>query len=148
MLEIASIPETYLSIKMIPFYSSYSSEDVFSELSAEEVDGSEDVMSGLMSSFDKSDNIEIVEYRDVRYGDQLLVLGTVRNNGTVRISTIQLEAEFTDKEGKFVYECTTYLGNKIGPGEKENFQIKCSCGNNPVPVYAGLTVKVTSAADY
>jgi len=110
--------------------------------------GDEDVMSSFTSNYDRVDQIEISSYREQKNGTQLLILGSVKNIGDTKASSIQLEAELMDESGNFVYECSEYISNDLKPGDVENFQIKCGCGKNPVPKYAKLNVRVVSASGY
>ena len=106
------------------------------------------VISKLTSNFDRAGQIKIREFREQKNGNQLLILGSVVNSGDEKASSIQLEAELTDKDGKFVYECSEYINQDLKPGDIENFQIKCGCGENPVPEYAEVNVRVVSASSY
>lgn len=116
------------------------------EASFESSDG--DILSSLTSNYDKAGQIEIRNQREQRNGDQLLILGSVINNGDTSTRSIQLEAELIDKDGNFVYECSEYISKTLKSGELENFQIRCGCGNNPVPEYAEARVRVVSASAY
>ncbi|MCF6226191.1 MAG: hypothetical protein L3J22_07835 [Xanthomonadales bacterium] len=104
--------------------------------------------SNFDSNFDRTDQIEIKEYRVLKNGNQLLILGSVFNKGNKVTNSIQLEAELSDMDGKFVYECSEYISKKISPGESENFQIKCGCGKGQVPEYDSVNVRVMSASSY
>ena len=107
-----------------------------------------DAISNLTSNLDKTGQIKIQEFREQKNGNQLLILGKIVNSGDEKASSIQLEAELTDKDGKFVYECSEYINQDLKPGDIENFQIKCGCGENPVPEYAEVTVRVVGASNY
>ena len=105
-------------------------------------------ISNLTSNFDMADQIKIQEFREQKNGNQLLILGSIVNSGDKKASSIQIEAELTDKGGKFVYQCSEYINKDLKPGDIENFQIKCRCGENPVPEYAEVNVRVVSASSY
>lgn len=116
------------------------------EASFESDDGA--ILSSFTSTYDKAGQIEIRNQREQRNGDQLLILGSVINNGDASTRSIQLEAELMDKDGNFVYECSEYISKTLKSGDQENFQIRCGCGNNPVPEYAKVNVRVVSASGY
>lgn len=97
---------------------------------------------------DKLNSIEILNFKDVREGDFVMVLGSIKNNAKKPISSVTLEAEFYNSKGEFVYEETTYISQKLKPGQVENFAIKCGCANRKFPEYSKVTVKVTSVSDY
>lgn len=103
---------------------------------------------GMMSDTDASDSIALGEYRLVRNGTQSLVLGTIVNEGEREIRHIQLEAEFLDAQGELVYECSDYITQPLDPGESENYQMSCGCGDNPLPAHESFAVRVVSAMAY
>lgn len=121
--------------------------DIDSEYDVDENDESIDI-SEFTDNFDVSKHIVIEEHRESLQGDQLLILGSIRNNGKKTASSIQLEAELMDEAGKFVYECSEYISKKIKKGESENFQIKCGCGKIPLPKYTSINLRVVSAVNY
>jgi hypothetical protein len=104
-----------------------------------------EVMSDMASDFDRSGQIKILKYHDKNNSGKVLILGAVENVGKKSVSSIELEAELTDKNGEFVYECSTYISRTMKPGDTENFQIKCGCGNDSIPAYNDVTVRVVSA---
>ena len=106
------------------------------------------MLSAFESRHDKTSDIEILEYRETKHGDQLLILGEVKNIGTKTVSSIQLEAELFDSQKKFVFECSEYLSRRLKAGEIEHFQIKCGCRGKGVPDYESLSVRVVSASRY
>ena len=108
----------------------------------------EDSVESFSAMYDKAGQIEIDEYRESKNGNQLLILGTITNAGEDQVSSVQLEAELKDAEGKMVYECSEYISRDMKSGDKENFQIKCGCGKNPVPDYASVDVRVVKASVY
>jgi hypothetical protein len=38
--------------------------------------------------------VKVLEYRETKNGDQLLVLGKVKNQGTTPVSSIEIESDF------------------------------------------------------
>ena len=107
-----------------------------------------DVTSSFTSNFDIADQIKIKSYREQKNGNQLLILGEIENIGDKKASSIQLEAELSNEKGDFVYECSEYINKDLKAEEIENFQIKCGCGDKPVPEYAEVSVRVVSASNY
>lgn len=99
----------------------------------------------MTSQIDAKKQIEIVSYEDKTKDGQLLILGSIKNNGAKSASSIQLEAELFDDNDKFVYECTEYVSNNVMPGESENFQIKCGCIDSQLPKYSSLKIRVINA---
>jgi len=98
--------------------------------------------------FDKTDQVRILEYREVKNGDQLLILGKIQNQGAKPVSSIHLEVELFDASKQLVYECSDYVSRKLKQGDVENFQVKCGCGNQPAPAYQSLTVRVVQASSF
>jgi hypothetical protein len=92
--------------------------------------------------------IKIDTYEDKTENGQLLVLGSLTNNGSKPASSIQLEAELFDDNGKFVYECNKYISNRVMPGESENFQIKCGCRDSMLPKYRSMNIRIVSVHNF
>ena len=108
----------------------------------------EDFTEDMMSEFDVTSQIAVVDYREVQNGSQLLIMGSIENKGPESAGSVQLEAELFDEAGVMVYECSEHVGSKLESGVKENFQIKCGCGDNPVPEHKTVTVRVVSASNF
>ncbi len=122
---------------------------VISVLAMPSIMGSSDnYMSDISSRLNRTSQIEILEQREQNNGEQLLILGKIKNTGNKIASSIQLEAELLDSEGVFVYECSEYISKKLKPGDIENYQIKCGCGDSPLPAYKSITVRVVSASGF
>jgi hypothetical protein len=102
----------------------------------------------MMEEFDKTDYIRIVDFRESMNGNQVLILGTIENTGPMAIGSIQIEAELLDAKKVMVFECSEYISKKLKPAEKESFQVKCGCGNQPVPAHDSMTVRVVKASTY
>ncbi|MES9831745.1 MAG: FxLYD domain-containing protein [Candidatus Thiodiazotropha sp. DIVDIV] len=102
----------------------------------------------LLSDFDKSEQIKVIEHREEMNGERLIILGSILNEGNETASSIQLEAELLNSDGQFVFECSSYIKKNIKPGEKENFQINCGCGDTYAPKHASLNIRVVSASSY
>jgi len=132
---------TYFVIQMMPSFMEYSvGEDPMTE---QKID-----VSDFTSKFDKTGQVKIVDYRETMNGSQLLVLGSIKNTGATPASSISIEAELFDKDGKFVFECSDYISTKLQPSKSENFQIKCGCNKQGVPEYDSVSVRVVSASSY
>jgi hypothetical protein len=101
-----------------------------------------------VGDYDKTDQVKVLEYREAKNGDQLLILGKVENQGTTPVSSIEIEAELFDGSKKLVYECSEHISKRLNQGETENFQIKCGCGNQPVPEHESVTVRVVNASNF
>ena len=98
---------------------------------------------------DFSSDLTVTEFRDTRMGNDVLILGSVKNNGKKPLGSIEIEAEFFDASGKFIYEMSTELRrNKLQPQQVENFQITCGCKEKPFPDYKLVKVRVVSAGLY
>lgn len=102
-------------------------------------------VSEFTSQLDQTKKIEIGKYEDKSKDGQLLILGTITNKGDKPASSIQLEVELFDAEGKFVYECSEYISRKLVPGDTENFQVKCGCNTSPIPEYKSVDIRVVGA---
>ena len=100
------------------------------------------------SNFNSTDQIEIISHKEKKNGNQLLILGEIKNTGNKKASSIKLEAELFDSNGKFVYECSDYVDKELMPGESENYQIVCGCGKNPIPEFNKVNLKVVRASSY
>lgn len=98
---------------------------------------------------DYSADVEVTTFRDTQLGNEVLILGTVKNNAKKTLSSIEIEAEFFDEKGQFVYETSTALKrSKLQPGQLENFQISCGCKDKPFPAYKRVKVSVVAAGLY
>lgn len=100
------------------------------------------------SENDKKDQVKINQFREVKNGKQLLILGTVENTGETSVGSIQIEAELLDGNNQMVFECSEYISKKLKKGEKENFQVKCGCGDQPLPKHKTANVRVVQASNY
>jgi len=144
-LLLFTVGSTFVSILAMPTLMEASMGYVGSK-SSSETDDEGSFSSFGFSNYDISSQVEIQNYRSSVDGNRVLILGSIINNSEKQASSIQLEAEFTDENGEFVYECTDYISQKLKPSQSENFQISCGCGDNPFPTYSEFTVRVTSAS--
>jgi hypothetical protein len=127
---------TYLIYSMPSFWQSAAMED------------GKETMEQFMSNSDKTNQIKITQFREVKNGKQLLILGTVENTGESSVGSIRVEAELLDGDKQMVFECSEYMSKKLKQGETENFQIKCGCGDQPAPDHKSITVRVVQANSY
>ena len=97
---------------------------------------------------DYTKKIEVINFKDTREGDSVIIVGAIKNTATKKISSIELEAEFFNSKGEFVYEENEYISKNLEPNEVENFAIKCGCASKKIPEYSKVTVRVVSANDY
>jgi hypothetical protein len=95
-----------------------------------------------------NDQIKIMQFREAKNGKQLLILGTIQNAGETAVGSIQIEAELMDGNNQMVFECSEYISKKLEKGEKENFQVKCGCADQPVPEHKTVNVRVVSSSNY
>lgn len=107
-----------------------------------------DSASNYSEQFDRAASIKIENFRDESDGTRLLILGRIVNVGDSKARSIQLEAELFNQAGEFVYECSEYISKDLASQEAENFQIKCGCGNSPIPPYKEVTVRVVGASAF
>lgn len=107
-----------------------------------------DVAEKFMSDSDKSGQVKIAQFREVKNGKQLLILGTVENTGESPAGSIRVEAELLDGDRQMIFECSEYISKKLKKGEQENFQIKCGCGDQPVPEHRSVSVRVVGANSF
>ncbi len=102
----------------------------------------------FLDESDRTDQIRIINFRESKNGDQLLILGVIENTGDTPLGSIRLEAELLNDKQQLVYECSEYISQKLKPHEQENFQVRCGCGSQITPPYDSLTLRVVSASTY
>jgi len=112
------------------------------------MENSKEMMEKFMKERDKTDQVKIVQFREVKQGKQLLVLGTVENIGATPVGSILVEAELLDDTKQMVFECSKYISKQLKRAEKENFQIICGLGDQVVPDYKSVNVRVVQASNY
>lgn len=109
--------------------------------------GTENSFTGFsFPDHDITDEIEIQDHRLREEGNRVSILGSIINNSEQQASSIQLEAEFINENGKFVYECMDFISQRLDSSQTENFQINCGCGDVPLPAYSDYTIRVTNAS--
>jgi len=137
---IVYILGTALVYKAVPYF-------VESNNDAAIIDA-ENSVDDYVSKYDKTSQVELLSYKNNTSNGQLLILGVVKNTGESPVNSVQVEAELMNSEGEMVYECSEYISSKIPKNQRENFQIKCGCGKNPIPEYKTINVRVVKAAAY
>ena len=80
-------------------------------------------------------------------GDELVILGRLKNEGKGTARNFAIEAELFDKDKKFVDVCReSFYTSTIKPGEERNFKVSCGgCRTRPFPAHASYTIRVASS---
>jgi hypothetical protein len=99
---------------------------------------------GVYSQFTSQTKLraELIGYQELD-GD-VLVFGTVRNEGPYKWDSIRVEAELYDGD-KFVRECRDTVSSIVQEGGSENFQITCGGCKKTIPKFDRVELKVTDA---
>jgi hypothetical protein len=134
-----------IGVYLVGTYLLYSTPSLWQSMAAE---SSSESAEQFMSTYDKTDQIKITSFHEGKYGEQLLILGVVENTGKSQVGSVRLEAELLDEKKQMVFECSEYISKRLKAGEKENFQVKCGCGNQPAPKYSSISLRVVSATSY
>ena len=114
-----------------------------------ELDGDyEESTNEVFAVVDHVQSIELGLYTTTMQGMQLLVQGSFKNVGDIKLDSVEIEAELFDKDGKFVYECSDYISRRFEPQQEENYQIKCGCSKNGLPEYKTINLTVVNASSY
>lgn len=98
--------------------------------------------------FDDTEGLELGRWRTAPHGKRLLILGSVRNTRDSEVGSVQVEAEFFDVDGAYVYECSEYIRGDLQPGATENYQITCGCRNASLPDHERIEVRIVSASTF
>ena len=88
--------------------------------------------------------IEIVSFRDIKNGNFTFIVGSYKNISSSSVSSFSIEAEFFDKDGKFVWQERESIYKNIEPNEIHNFAIKCGCHEHAIPDYSKVVVTVSN----
>jgi hypothetical protein len=107
-----------------------------------------ETMGQFMEETNRTSRIKVLEFRESSDSNRLLLLGVIENTGEGSVGSIRLEAELFNDGDEMVFECSEYISKRLESGEKENFQIKCGCGNEVIPEHSSVTVRVVSANSY
>ena len=143
---IFTFGSTYLAMFAMPVMMDSAIEEYETEYFESGSDSETSFSSFSFPDYDISDQIEIQGHRLRKDGNRVSILGSIINNSEQQASSIHLEAEFINEVGEFVYECMDFMSLRLGPGQVENFQISCGCGDVSLPAYSDYTVRVTHAS--
>jgi len=103
------------------------------------------VMEEATKAFSSAEGVKVLTHEKVVRGDEVVILGTLKNEGQASARNFSIEAEFFDKDNKFVEICReSFYSSTVKPGEVRNFKVSCGgCRNRPVPEHARYTVRVS-----
>jgi len=89
-----------------------------------------------------NEKVVISSHAEVKRADGWDILGTIENRSdeSVRMTTIQ--ADLFDKDGKFVDQCSGYVGSSTKAGESRNFKVTCGSKDKPVAEHASYKLRV------
>ena len=144
-MTIYTFGSAYLAMFAMPMMMDSAIENYETEYFESGSDSETSFSSFSFPDYDISDEIEIQGHRLREDGNRISILGSIVNNSQQQASSIQLEAEFTNETGEFVYECMDFISMTLNPGQTENFQINCGCGDVPLPDYSDYIVRVMHA---
>jgi len=104
------------------------------------------IMEESTKSFMSAEGVKVLAHEKVIRGDEVVILGTLKNEGQATARSFSIEAELFDKDNKFVELCRdSFFGSSVEPGEGRNFKVSCGgCRNRPVPEHASYKVRITS----
>lgn len=87
--------------------------------------------------------VAILTHEKYIRGDDLVVVGALKNQGTQTARSFSIEVELYDKDNKFVDLCRESYYGSLKPGEERNFRVGCiSCRNRPVAEHASYKIRV------
>src|SRR5688500_9282458 len=104
------------------------------------------IMEESKKALSSADGVRVVAHEKILRGDEVVVLGTLKNDAKSTARGFSIEVELFDKDRKFVDVCReSFFGSTIAPGEARNFKVSCNgCRNRPIPEHASYTVHLTS----
>jgi hypothetical protein len=84
---------------------------------------------------------------ETRYStNRIDVLGKITNSGKYKWSSIDVKAEFYDKNGRFLDEESGYISGSVKPGEEDNFRLSLNKPDDELLTNSpNVIVKVTGA---
>ena len=105
------------------------------------------VMEESAKAFSSTDSVAILSHEKSSRGDEVVVTGQLKNEGSHTARNFGIEVELFDKDKKFVDVCReAFYGTTVKAGEIRNFKVSCGgCRNRPTPAHASYTVRVTSS---
>jgi hypothetical protein len=98
-------------------------------------------------AFASADGVKVLNHEEATRGDEVVILGRLKNEGQSTARNFAIEVELFDKDKKFVDSCReSFYTSNIKPGEERNFKVSCGgCRARPVPAHASYTVRVVSS---
>lgn len=85
--------------------------------------------------------------RRVVRNDELVILGTLDNQGKDSWEDVFVEVEVFDHNGIFLDECSSIIESTVAPSSIENFKLVCaSCKDIEPSSIASHTIRITSAS--
>jgi hypothetical protein len=98
-------------------------------------------------AFWSAEGVKISHHEIVVRGDEIVVIGKLKNEGKTTARNFSLEVELFDKDKKFVDVCReSFYSSTVNSGEERNFKVSCGgCRNRPVPAHDSYTVRVVSS---
>ena len=105
------------------------------------------IMEETTKSFTSSEGLKLLSHEETTRGDEVVVLGRLKNEGSSTARNFAIEVELFDKDKKFVDSCReSFYSSSIKPGEERNFKVSCAgCRTRPVPAHASYTVRIVSS---
>jgi hypothetical protein len=105
------------------------------------------IMEESTKAFSSADGIKIINHEKAMRGDEVVVIGQLKNEGQSTARNFTLEVELFGKDKKFVDVCQqAFYSSSIKPGETRNFKVSCGgCRNRPTPAHTSYTVRVSSS---
>jgi hypothetical protein len=105
------------------------------------------IMEESTKAFSSAEGVKVLNHEKAVRGDEIVVIGKLKNEGQATARNFSIEVELFDKEKKFVDVCReSFYSTTIKPGEERNFKVTCGgCRNRPVPAHASYTVRVGSS---
>jgi hypothetical protein len=89
-----------------------------------------------------AEKVVITSHEEVKRDDGIYILGTLENRSSESVRTTSVQADLFDKAGKFVDQCTGYLGSSLKAGEARNFKVACGSKEKPVAEHASYKLRV------
>ena len=98
----------------------------------------------ITDSSNSVDDLHVLSHSKVIRGDDVIVLGRIKNDGNSTKTSYALEVELFDQKGQFVDLCRESYYGAIKSGEERNFKVSCGgCRDKPIPEHATYKIRVT-----
>jgi hypothetical protein len=88
------------------------------------------------------EKLVITSQDEVKRDDGNYILGTIENRGGESVRMASLQADLFDQAGKFVDQCSGYMGSSLKAGEVRNFKVTCGGKDKPVAEHASYKLRV------